>query len=233
MRRPCAGPGHALGPGNTDLTLATVAGLADYAYADRGDPAGVPYLEWHTASMSAGDLSYLAGLPFAHRLKADGQAFHFVHGTPRAIAGYVLPGLPADRVTAEIAGTAADWVVMGHTHRQYYFKHDGMRLVNAGAVGFSLDRDWRAAYALLDTADGSVTMARVEYDLEAVVALARQRRFCFSPDWYREALRAGWWDKVPWNERPAIDAATVGPAGSVDESKPGMTSGNRRKESAQ
>ncbi len=193
--------------GNTDVTLAAVIGLSGYAYADRDDPAIVPYLEWHIRAMSAEDLSYVAGLPFSHRLEASGQTFLFVHGTPRAIAGYILPGLPADSVAAEIAGTEADWVVMGHTHRQYFFKHGATRLVNAGAVGFSLDRDWRAAYALLDTVEGTVTLVRVEYDLEGIVALARQRRFCFSPDWYREALRAGWWEAIPWSERPAIDQA--------------------------
>lgn len=193
--------------GNTDVIVAAVAGLSDYAYADRDDPAIIPYVRWHTQAMSAGDLSYLAGLPFSRHLEADGQTFLFVHGSPRALDGFIMPGAPADRWTAELAGVREDWVVMGHTHRQYFFKHDGTRLVNAGAVGFSLDRDWRAAYALLDTADASVTLVRVEYDHEAIVDLARQRRFCFSPDWYREALRAGWWEAIPWSKRAAIDRA--------------------------
>ena len=191
--------------GNTDVSLAASVGLRDNAHADRDDPAIIPYKEWHTRAMSAGDVSYLAGLPFSHRLETDGQTFLFVHGSPRAIDGFIMPGLPPERWAAELAEAKSDWVVMGHIHRQYDFRFNGTRLVNAGAVGFSLDRDWRAAYAFLNTADGTVTMVRVEYDLEAIVALARQRRFCFSPDWYRAALLEGWWEPIPWGERRKID----------------------------
>jgi len=49
---------------------------------------------------------------------------------------------------------------------------DSVRLVNDGSVGLPLDGDPCPAYALLDFAGDqcNVTVRRVEYDLEAVIA---------------------------------------------------------------
>lgn len=40
-------------------------------------------------------------------------------------------------------------------------------LINPGAVGQPRDRDWRAAYAIFDSAKGKLTLYRVAYDVEA------------------------------------------------------------------
>ena len=46
-------------------------------------------------------------------------------------------------------------------------------LINPGSVGQPRDYDWRAAFALYDDADFSVTYYRVPYDVEAAQAAIR------------------------------------------------------------
>jgi hypothetical protein len=77
---------------------------------------------------------------------------------------------------------------------------------NPGAVGFSLDRDWRASYLTLDTKRMQAEITRVEYEVEETIQAARDVGFCFDVDWYARALRSGWWEPVPWDIRArAID----------------------------
>ena len=48
-------------------------------------------------------------------------------------------------------------------------------LLNPGSVGQPRDNDWRASYMLLDCADQTVTLHRVEYDLQATQELMKRR----------------------------------------------------------
>ncbi len=54
-------------------------------------------------------------------------------------------------------------------------------LLNPGSVGQPRDRDWRAAYALIDTSEGTVTMGRVKYDVSKVTQklkeIVRNRKY--------------------------------------------------------
>lgn len=190
--------------GNTDLLLlSAVPGpwSAGIPAACRAPAAAQPWLNWHTARLSAADLRYLAGLPFSHRLEADGQRLLFVHATPQDCTSTIQPGDAPAALEARLAGTEADALVMGHIHRAFAFRQGGALLVNTGAVGFSLDGDWRAAYALLDTARGGVELRRVAYDRERALAAARRAAFCFPEAEYAAALRSGLWPNIPWTER--------------------------------
>jgi predicted phosphodiesterase len=151
--------------------------------------------------MSDEDLQYLADLPFEHRLTADGLNLQFVHATPQDVIAAIRPTDPWPQIETRLAGTAADWVIMGHIHEPFCFKFAGKTLINTGAIGFSLDGDWRASYAVLDTATRSIRLNRVTYDLHAAVEAARRASFCFDPEWYGAALRMGFWENIPYAKR--------------------------------
>lgn len=194
--------------GNTDLGLLDAAGrlTPDRLPAGWRRPEGIlPYYQWHLARLSEADLGFLEGLPSEHRIAADGQNLLCVHANPRDCLAGIVPCSAAAEIADLTAGEEADWLVMGHVHQAFAFRFGGRWLVNTGAVGFSLDRDWRASYALVDTGAASVTLRRVEYSIEQAVSEARARSFCFDPDWYGEALRQGWWEPVPWPARAGID----------------------------
>lgn len=186
--------------GNTDLALLSVTRLhAAHSLPESRPvhPAEVAYLQWHAGRLSEADVAYLAALPFAHAVDADGIRVQFVHASPKDCNTAMTP--------AQVPELTADWLVVGHTHQPCVVTCAGKLLINAGAVGFSLDGDWRPSYAILDTCDGTACLQRVAYDVDEVVAVARERDFCFDPDWYARALRQGWWEPVPWEQRRAID----------------------------
>jgi predicted phosphodiesterase len=61
-------------------------------------------------------------------------------------------------------------VAFGHTHKPWVHEYGGVLFVNCGSVGKPKDGDPRAAFAILEPADGvpRVTIERVEYDARAV-----------------------------------------------------------------
>lgn len=177
--------------GNTDLYLLQIAGVAP----TRPLPEGVDlplYLKWHVERLGSENLAYLAGLPFEHRLEADGVRIRFLHATPQDCVSALRPSTPTEKIAERLAGLDADWLVMGHIHTPFLFRFAGTVLVNTGAVGFSLDYDWRASYALLDTGTGSVALRRVAYSIDEAVAAAAATGFPFGAAWYGQALRMGY-----------------------------------------
>lgn len=194
--------------GNTDLSLLEVAGLTPTRPLPPGNemqPDAEPYFRWHVEHMNREDLTYLANLPFSHRIETGGQSLLFVHASPQDVIAPVRPTMTPDAVRPVLAGEQADWIILGHVHEPFAFRFEGRYLANPGAIGFSLDGDPRAAYAILDTARSSFELYRVAYDIDAAVAAAREREYCFDPDWYGQALRKGFWEPIPYAHRREID----------------------------
>lgn len=199
--------------GNTDLMLLAAAGGAAARHvpdACRARPVMLPFLGWHVDRLAAADLEYLAALPSAHRVGADGVRVLFVHATPGDCVSTILPLQREEDLRVHLEAADADVLVMGHVHRAFAFRHGGVLLVNAGAVGFSLDGDWRPAYAVLDTVHGSVELRRVAYDVERALAAARESGFPVPVEEYEQALRSGWWGPIDW-ERCGRATAGRGP----------------------
>lgn len=185
--------------GNTDVALLHVAGHPGAPPLPPGytvPPEEVPFLQWHLSRMAPAEIDYLAGLPFDYRA----EGVQFVHASPRDCNAAIRPGMAPSVLAERLHGTTAGWVVVGHIHEPFVLREGGRLLVGAGAVGFSLDRDWRPAYVHLDTERGAVSHRRVEYDIHEAVGLAKARGFCFDPTWYEDALRKGWWEPIPWNQ---------------------------------
>lgn len=182
--------------GNTDVFLLMAAGRKPKRPLPGGfslpDPLP-PAIAWPLQHLTDADLDYLAGLPFSHRLEADGQSVLFVHASPQDAATGIVPTMRPDEIRPLLRGEQADWIIAGHVHQPYAFRFGGRWLANPGAVGFSLDGDGRAAYAVLDTERSRFELRRVAYDVDAAVAAARARDFYADPERYGAALRAGTW----------------------------------------
>ncbi len=69
----------------------------------------------------------------------------------------------------------AELVVYGHIHRPYVRTLVGLTVANSGSVGLPYDGDWRASYLLIE--DGTVSVRRVEYDLERELSDIRSSGF--------------------------------------------------------
>jgi predicted phosphodiesterase len=127
---------------------------------------------------AAGWLAWVRDLPLEIRLVlADGTRFLGVHASPGTDDGAgVSPQTNDSQIHTLFAGCQAELVCVGHTHRPFERRFNGMRIVNPGAVSLSLTADKHACYALLDAGTDGVRIEhrRVEYDRAAVIEQLRR-----------------------------------------------------------
>jgi predicted phosphodiesterase len=99
----------------------------------------------------------------------EGLQIHLVHGSPRRINEYLLPGREPRTFRRIAAQETADILVFGHTHKAWHRTYDHVLFINVGSVGRPTDGDPRAGYTLLQIGPGSereVREVRVAYDPE-------------------------------------------------------------------
>ncbi|MBI0582899.1 MAG: CHAD domain-containing protein [Methanomassiliicoccus sp.] len=125
--------------------------------------------------LSPESLDFIASLPPEIRLEIGGKKVLMVHASPAGPVEHVGPET-SDQRLAELGAIAdTDIVLVGHSHQPFVRKVDGVLFANPGSVGRPVDRDPRASYAVLDTADHSISLRRVEYDVEATIAALRAK----------------------------------------------------------
>jgi putative phosphoesterase len=112
--------------------------------------------------LDASHIAWLAGRPTTLRVCDD--RVKVVHGHPDKPFHYTFP----DEFAPSLLGDE-DVLVMGHTHHQHHEIYDEGIVMNPGSVGQPRDEDYRAAYAVLDTEQMTVTEHRVSYDTTRVI----------------------------------------------------------------
>jgi diadenosine tetraphosphatase ApaH/serine/threonine PP2A family protein phosphatase len=162
--------------GNHDLACAGVVPMDDF------NPVAKSAAAWTAAQLSAEHRQQLAERPGCVDL--DGMTL--AHGSPRdPIWEYVVDPISA---TASLLHVAGDLCFVGHSHvalvamirpgektaslfplqpNETIDLQLGRMLINPGSVGQPRDGDPRAAYALLDTEQLTLTGCRVDYDIAA------------------------------------------------------------------
>ena len=173
-------PNVAFLQGNTDRYLVTGRRPAFPVHSPEGW-ANAPIqlaerdanFRWAVEHLSYADYEFLRDLPPRLEMEVPGYGrIVAVHATPNDDETNLRPDTPDDEIRPHLAGLDTRLLLYGHTHRPVDRTVDSVRLVNAGSVGIPLDGDPRPAYALLDFEGDrcNVTIRRVEYDVEAVVA---------------------------------------------------------------
>jgi putative phosphoesterase len=152
--------------GNYDDGVGLEKGDCGCAYRDpeekrRGDQS----LAWTKAHVTDDNKAFLRTLPPDIRFDADARRVLLVHGSPRRINEYLFEDRPLSSFQRLARSSNADVIVYGHTHKPYSKFVDGVLFVNAGSVGKPKDSNWRACYAVLNTAAPDVEFVRVEYDV--------------------------------------------------------------------
>jgi putative phosphoesterase len=148
-----------------DREIPTVMGNHDRAVAhgtafafNSAASAGVRYAR---ETLEEAAIEWLRTLP-DERLLFD-ERVRVVHGHPDDPDRYTYP--PDFR--PGLLGTEQA-LVMGHTHVQHHEVYDEGIVMNPGSVGQPRDGDPRAAYAILDLDEETVSEHRVDYDIERV-----------------------------------------------------------------
>lgn len=194
------------------LFVAAVRGNHEQALLHRG-LFGVPLyttmMDRTTAMLTAEQIAFIRALP----MHAEWNGITLVHASPATPEEWKrLSSIPAARTAFEHFN--GQLCFYGHTHRAAIFKQEtengniaiipavyqqngsctielepGCRyLINPGSVGQPRDFDWRAAYALLDTEAQTITLRRLEYDVESAAAKISNTGL---PDSFAAALRKG------------------------------------------
>jgi len=146
--------------GNHDRAVASGTAFRFNAMAKAGVDHGRELLD-------DDDLEFLDALPTERRV-ADGRV-KVVHGHPDDPDRYTRPHEFGPDLLGRGDDPAEDVLVMGHTHVQHHEVYDEGIVMNPGSVGQPRDDDPRAAFAVLDLEEMSVTEHRVEYDVEQVI----------------------------------------------------------------
>ncbi len=151
--------------------------------------------------LSEESFNFIASLPPEIRLEVLGKRILLVHASPEDPDEHLGPETPEERL-AELGRVAdADIVLVGHSHRPFVRMVNGIVFANPGSVGRPGDHDPRASYAILDTGDFSITVRRVEYDVEAAVRALLEKGL---PEKLGEVLRKGLSSSEIQGERRAV-----------------------------
>jgi diadenosine tetraphosphatase ApaH/serine/threonine PP2A family protein phosphatase len=171
--------------GNTDRYLVTGQRPKSPPVRSPEDWAAMPAkltevganFRWTVERLSYDDYEFLRDLPTRFDLDVPGYGrVVAVHANAQDDEISLPPDTPDDKMRDYFSDLDARLALYGHTHRPVDRMVDdngvSRRIVNDGSAGLPLDGDPRPAYALLDfTGDECVvTVRRVEYDREAVIA---------------------------------------------------------------
>src|SRR5438105_1443494 len=142
-------------------------------------------IDWTRAHLSAADKAWLTHLRLTRQVR-DFTIVHATLDTPEQW-GYVFSDLDA---IASFTYQHTALCFFGHTHWPMAFvRDDNVRritpgqimlasgkkyFINAGSVGQPRDRDWRAAYCILDCERHVVEQRRGKYDLATAQKKIRQ-----------------------------------------------------------
>jgi predicted phosphodiesterase len=130
---------------------------------------------WTAKRIPRAERDFLEALPPLLRLDVEGRGeVLFCHGTPASDEERVTVFTPEERLARILAGSGAQTVVGGHTHRQFDRTADGRRMINAGSVGrpneeqpgaywLRLGREARLVRTTYDTAAATATFRELGY----------------------------------------------------------------------
>jgi putative phosphoesterase len=162
--------------GNYDDGVAYDRDECGCAYKEERDrQLGDRSLAWTKTHVTSQSKAFLRTLVPEVRFEAEGKRKRIllVHGSPRKINEYLFEDRPIASFQRLAASSHADLIAFGHTHKPYTKDVDGVLFLNVGSVGKPKDGDWRACYAIVDTATGSAAFRRVDYDVKAAAAAIR------------------------------------------------------------
>jgi len=159
-----------------DLTDGVVRGNHDNAISRDVDcGCSIKYKELSDAGkiytkgiLNKDEKDYLANLPVTLHTKINGTEFLFSHGSPGGdMYKYLRPDVSQKELEDELKDIHADIVFIGHTHLPMMRRIHDIIVVNPGSVGQPRDGVPMASYAVWE--DGSISIKRVPYDIEATI----------------------------------------------------------------
>ena len=116
-------------------------------------------MEYVVDQISPEGISYLATLPFSHRITPPGGTspdddLLVVHANPHDLYQRLDPSWSDADLKEVLGDTRAKAIAFGHIHICYIREVDGILLVDVSAVGNPKDGDLRCAYGIIEWDSG-------------------------------------------------------------------------------
>lgn len=136
------------------------------------------HFAWTAQRLGNAEWEYLASLPTDLLLKIEGFSMLIVHGSPISDKDSIFPSITREGLRFKIGEQHPDLLICGHTHIPFTKKISGIFVVNAGAVGVSIDGDPRGSYAIIELRKGvspRMSIVRFRYDYGSVASDVERR----------------------------------------------------------
>ncbi|MSQ14632.1 MAG: metallophosphoesterase [Dehalococcoidia bacterium] len=162
--------------GNHDLGVVGAIPLLDF------NEYAAAACQWNGERLSEQEVQFLSGLPMIIEI----EGFTLAHGSPRDPAWEYL--ISPELAIANLSHFTTKYCIVGHSHLPLLFRFRDRRrvkcqmsllkhgegvalagermIINPGAVGQPRDGDPRAAYAIYDSEEKTITHYRVRYDYQ-------------------------------------------------------------------
>jgi len=139
---------------------------------------------WVAERLGEEGLTFLNELPLDVVAEVDGLgAVRFCHGAPGSDEETITRLTPDARLRSLLEGVAQRVVICGHTHVQFDRRLDGVRVVNAGSVGYPYEAAPGAYWGLLGP---DVEFRRTPYAVDEAVRLIRATGYPRAEDYATE-----------------------------------------------
>jgi putative phosphoesterase len=139
-------------------------------------------LAWTAQQLTDAAWSYLAGLPRQLELELDGFKTLVVHGDPLSDTEYIYPSITPRALKRKLrerpSPLSTQILVCGHTHIPFTKSVAGIRVVNCGSVGLTVDGDPRGSFAVCELSRPkriSCRIVRFSYPVRDVIQDIEER----------------------------------------------------------
>jgi predicted phosphodiesterase len=162
--------------GNYDQGIGFEMGECGCIYkTDEQRAEGAASLAWTEQAVTDEVKAFLRSLEDHFLLATPAAELLAVHGSPRRINEYLFEDRPASAMERMAHDFPYKAIIFGHTHLPYARPVGETVFVNVGSAGRPKDGDWRACYAIVDSAalgrgEPFVEFVRVAYDHERLLA---------------------------------------------------------------
>ena len=121
------------------------------------------------AELSESELAFLTLLPHPVSIIFDNTNFLISHGAPWDMHLYLYED-HIDKYWKNFSDYEEEVFILGHTHRQLFFKRDGKMIINPGSVGQSRSNPGYAEWAIFDTSNLEVKFQSTPYEYSKILS---------------------------------------------------------------
>lgn len=110
---------------------------------------------------------YLESLPLKYEIVVKNRSLFFCHASPLDyLDTYVYP----DSDLSTLNSIKADFVFMGHTHRQFLREYNNKVFCNVGSIGMPRDNGILMGFVIIDTTAFDIKLYRKNADYQKIIS---------------------------------------------------------------